>query len=102
MATSLPLLLPPYHLSLVLSSPKSSESIYRGSYPHARNLRFLRRLQLRTIVSLTPAPLPAATLAWAEKEGIECVWFEVGAAGEESLGSGLKDGVKEALQVCAI
>ncbi|KAL7415720.1 tyrosine phosphatase family-domain-containing protein [Mrakia frigida] len=92
---SLPLLLPPFHLSLLLSSP--NESIYRGSLPHPRNLRFLRRLHLRTILSLTPQPLPAETLRWAEKEGIRCVWVEVGTAGEESLGSALKEGVKEGL-----
>jgi len=43
--------------------------------------------------------LPDATQEWAEKEGIRCVWVDVGAAGEESLGSGLKEGVKEGLQV---
>ena len=99
MASSLPLLLPPYHLALSLASLNSAESVYRGSYPHARNLRFLRRLGLRTVLSLTPGPLPEATLAWAEKQGIQCIWLEVGAAGEESLGTGLKEAVKEGLQV---
>lgn len=98
-------LIPPYFFSIVLSCPSVSaplpHNVYRGSPPLPRNLRFLRRLRLKTIVSLTSAPLQDSVLSWAETEGIECIWHEVGPAGEESLGSGIKESVKPVLQVGA-
>ncbi|CDW98894.1 hypothetical protein [Sporisorium scitamineum] len=49
------------------SHPHHRESVYRGAYPKARNLSFLSRLHLRTVLSLTPRPLDndAALLAWS-------------------------------------
>jgi hypothetical protein len=35
--------------------------LYRGSYPVLRNFRFLRRLQIKTMISLCPEP-PTADL----------------------------------------
>ncbi|KAJ1027629.1 hypothetical protein NDA18_003629 [Ustilago nuda] len=45
------------------------ESVYRGAYPKSRNLYFLSRLHLRTVLSLTPRPLDndAALLAWSSQ-----------------------------------
>ena len=47
--------------------PHHRESVYRGAYPKARNLYFLSRLHLRTVLSLTPRPLDndAALIAWS-------------------------------------
>ncbi|KAL1511211.1 hypothetical protein AB1Y20_006025 [Prymnesium parvum] len=60
----LPPLIPPLRFALV------EEGIYRGAYPSLVNLRFLQRLQLRTVVSLLPeAPTPDL-LAWCELHGI--------------------------------
>ncbi|KIS70277.1 uncharacterized protein UMAG_11656 [Mycosarcoma maydis] len=49
------------------SHPHHRESVYRGAYPKARNLSFLSRLHLRTVLSLTPRPLDndVAILEWA-------------------------------------
>ncbi|KAJ1617749.1 protein-tyrosine phosphatase, partial [Pavlovales sp. CCMP2436] len=41
-------LVPPLRFAAV------DESVYRGAYPTLANYRFLRRLQLRTVVSLLP------------------------------------------------
>lgn len=50
--------------------PHHRESVYRGAYPKARNLYFLSRLHLRTVLSLTPRPLDndTALLAWASSD----------------------------------
>jgi len=47
----LPFLIPPLPYGHV------EDDVYRGSYPKLRNLRFLKRLRLKTIVSLTPDPV---------------------------------------------
>lgn len=44
----LPPLIPPFRYSMV------EEGVYRGGYPSLKNLRFLERLCLRTIISLIP------------------------------------------------
>ena len=55
---TLPPLLPPLRFAIV------EEGVYRGAYPSLVNLRFLQRLQLRTVVSLLPeAPTPDL-LSW--------------------------------------
>ncbi|KAI9011255.1 tyrosine phosphatase family-domain-containing protein [Gaertneriomyces semiglobifer] len=50
MPSELPPLYPPFRYGLV------EEDLYRGAYPKPRNFRFLRRLGLRSILSLTPEP----------------------------------------------
>lgn len=55
-----PPLIPPYRFLRVESS------LFRGAYPTLRNLRFLRRLQLRTIVSFTPEPPTADLVRFCE------------------------------------
>lgn len=96
----------PYHFSIVACPYTSSdharerEILYRGSIPAARNLPFVRRLGLRTIVYLRKKELKAddALLRWAKKCGVEMRWFKVEAMGEESLGMG-KTEVGEVLKV---
>ena len=47
------------------------EGVYRSGYPTVRNLRFLRRLGLRTVVSLTPEDDVNRDLAsFCESEGV--------------------------------
>jgi tyrosine-protein phosphatase OCA6 len=41
-------LIPPFRLSIV------EEGLFRGAYPRSRNLRFLKRLKLKTLISLLP------------------------------------------------
>lgn len=47
------LLVPPLRFSQI------QPNLYRGSYPRPINFRFLKRLELNTIVSLTPEPITA-------------------------------------------
>ncbi|CAG8564498.1 1331_t:CDS:10 [Paraglomus occultum] len=50
------MLIPPFRYAIV------EDEVYRGAYPKSRNLRFLKRLHLKTILSLCPN-LPAGDLA---------------------------------------
>ncbi|KXS13486.1 hypothetical protein M427DRAFT_100421, partial [Gonapodya prolifera JEL478] len=53
------------------------EDLYRGGYPKSRNLRFLRRLRLRTLVSLTPDPPNDELLEFCREEKIESIHVPV-------------------------
>lgn len=46
----LPPLIPPFRFCMV------EDGVYRGAHPSLKNMRYLRRLQLRTIISLVPDP----------------------------------------------
>ncbi|KAL2620902.1 hypothetical protein R1flu_001107 [Riccia fluitans] len=68
----LPQLIPPFRYAIV------EESFYRGAYPTIKNYRFLRRLHLKTIVSMTPEPHPNRDmLEFCEHEGITSRHFYV-------------------------
>ena len=47
---SAPALIPPFRFSTV------QHQLYRGSYPTLKNFRFLKRLAIKTIVSVIPEP----------------------------------------------
>ena len=55
------ILFPPLRYSLV------EEGISRGAYPTLRNFRFLRRLGLKTLVSLTPDEPTGDLMQWCEQ-----------------------------------
>jgi tyrosine-protein phosphatase OCA6 len=44
--------------------------LYRGAYPVLRNFRFLRCLQIKTIISLTPEPPTADLEEFCRRFGI--------------------------------
>lgn len=46
----LPPLIPPFRFCVV------EDGVYRGAHPSLKNMRYLQRLQLRTIISLVPDP----------------------------------------------
>ena len=73
MAITPSLLIPPFRFESV------EEGIYRSAYPTQRNFRFLRRLHLKTIVSLVPAPdEPCAELrAFCASNGIRLLAYDV-------------------------
>lgn len=57
-------------------SAQQWQSVYKGSCPRPRHLPFLRRLRIKTILSLTPKPLASLDkniAAWAEEHGIRLV-----------------------------
>lgn len=56
---------PPFQFSPV------EEGVYRGAYPNIRNFRFLRRLSLKTIVSLIPEPPNVDLMEFCQLENIE-------------------------------
>ncbi|CAN0062964.1 unnamed protein product [Phaeothamnion confervicola] len=55
-----------------------SPGIYRGGYPIACNLPFLRALGLRSIVCLCPEDLKEESRAWAKAHGIRLYCCDVG------------------------
>jgi hypothetical protein len=109
------MLTPPYHFSIIASSllpsthdassagpSRPSETLYRGSIPAARNLPFLKRLGLRTIVLLRKKPLKEhdVLLCWAKRHGVDVRWVKAEGMGEENLGMGRTE-VGEVLKVSA-
>lgn len=50
---TLPPLIPPFRYSVVEGSNRQ-EALYRSAFPTSKNFRFLKRLQLKTIISLIP------------------------------------------------
>lgn len=64
---SSPRLFPPLRFATV------EEGVYRGAYPTLRNMRFLRRLQLRTVVSLTPHSPSNDLEEWCEAEEAQLI-----------------------------
>lgn len=63
---TLPPLVPPLRFSLV------EEGIYRGAYPSLINFRFLKRLHLRSVVSLLPEEPAQDLLDWCEANRVQC------------------------------
>lgn len=61
---SAPALIPPFRFSTV------QQGLYRGAYPTLKNFRFLQRLRLRSIVSVTPEPPTADLVAFCAAESI--------------------------------
>ncbi|KAJ1734340.1 protein-tyrosine-phosphatase [Coemansia biformis] len=64
-------LIPPHRFERV------QNQVYRGGYPKHRNFRFLRRLGLKTIVSLIPGDQDSALAEFCAREGIERVCMQV-------------------------
>ena len=62
---------PPFRFACV------EENLYRGAYPKERNYRFLKRLKLRSILSLTPSSPTAPLLAFCDKNGIQSIHVKV-------------------------
>jgi hypothetical protein len=63
-------------IDISANSPVSAQSVYRGAFPHPRNIPFLSRLRLKTIVSLTPKPLDVLdeiTAEWARKNEVSLI-----------------------------
>lgn len=62
--------IPPFRFASV------ENDIFRGAYPTLRNFRYLSRLRLRMVLSLTPEP-PIADLAkFCQIEGIQLVHIQ--------------------------
>jgi hypothetical protein len=103
------MLTPPYHFSIVACPASSqiqddiatpSQILYRGSIPATRNLPFLKRLGLRTVVYCRKKELKEddPLVRWSKKRGSELKWVKAEGMSEEKLGMG-KSEVGEVLKV---
>ena len=54
-----------------------NKRIYRGGYPILRNFRFLSRLRIKTIISLTPEPPSGDLEIFASSLGATIHHFEI-------------------------
>eukprot|EP01083_Nonionella_stella_P075793 206160_1 len=68
-------IVPPFRYCMV--EVTSGQSIYRGAYPTLKNLRFLARLNLKSIVSLTPEKPTEDLLDFCSHYGIKTIYFKV-------------------------
>ncbi|KAG0223149.1 hypothetical protein BGW42_006082 [Actinomortierella wolfii] len=68
---ALPPLIPPFRFGTV------EHEVYRGAYPKQRNLRFLKRLKLRTVLSLIPDAVDDDFLRFCEEQGIRWIHLPV-------------------------
>ncbi|KAG0261967.1 hypothetical protein DFQ27_002683 [Actinomortierella ambigua] len=66
-----PPLIPPFRFGTV------ELEVYRGAYPKQRNLRFLKRLKLRTVLSLIPDAMDDDFLQFCEEQGIRWIHLPV-------------------------
>eukprot|EP00246_Nothoceros_aenigmaticus_P001102 TRINITY_DN1144_c0_g1_i2.p1 TRINITY_DN1144_c0_g1~~TRINITY_DN1144_c0_g1_i2.p1 ORF type:complete len:201 (+),score=25.12 TRINITY_DN1144_c0_g1_i2:450-1052(+) len=86
------LLIPPLNFAMV------DKGVYRSGYPNAKNLPFLRKLRLKSIVYLCPEPYPEANIEFVEKSGIKL--FHFGIEGNKEPFVDIPDDViREALKV---
>ncbi|WVR07043.1 hypothetical protein IAU60_004082 [Kwoniella sp. DSM 27419] len=106
------MLTPPYHFSTVAAPHTpwidlaggarslTPEILYRGSLPASRNLTFVKRLGIRTLVVLRKKQLKDddPLIKWTQKRGIDLRWIKAEAMGEEKLGMG-KGEVGEVLKI---
>ncbi|CAG8833137.1 6065_t:CDS:2, partial [Racocetra persica] len=52
--------------------------VYRGAYPKSRNYRFLKRLKLKTMLSLIPDPPVRELLEFCQSQNIRNIHLQVG------------------------
>ncbi|KAJ7540454.1 hypothetical protein O6H91_10G015800 [Diphasiastrum complanatum] len=86
------LLIPPLNFSMV------DKGIYRSGYPNKKNLPFLHKLRLRSVVYLCPEPYPEAVLEFVESSRINL--FHLGIEGnKEPFVDIPEDVIREALKI---
>ncbi|KAG0170660.1 hypothetical protein DFQ30_002175 [Apophysomyces sp. BC1015] len=72
-------LIPPFRYALV------EENIFRGGYPKTRNMRFLKRLRLKTILSLIPDKLMPEMQGFCEQQNIHMLHLAVDKMKEDNI-----------------
>ena len=106
------MLTPPYHFSIVAcpttpqvsDDPKTpSQILYRGSIPAIRNLPFLKRLGLKTVIYCRKKEITDDDILvrWSQKRGIDLRWIKAEGMGEEKLGLG-KNEISDVLKVSLV
>eukprot|EP01134_Creolimax_fragrantissima_P002723 CFRG2723T1 len=69
MMTHAPPVIPPFRFTIV------EDGILRSAYPTEENMRFLKRLKLSTILSLTPKPPRTELVDFCKEHGIDSVHY---------------------------
>ncbi|KAF8477431.1 tyrosine phosphatase family-domain-containing protein [Kalaharituber pfeilii] len=72
--------------------------VYRGSYPRPLNFPFLETLKLKTILSLTPAPLIEPVAKWCKEKGIVTIHCPPDKSGKKSIPLSHQD-AKRAIEI---
>lgn len=67
----LPPLYPPFRFGVV------EEEVYRGAYPRDKNFQFLKRLNLKTVLSLIPEQPTEGLVKFCFENGINNLWIPV-------------------------
>ena len=65
------LIVPPVNFSLV------AKGIYRGSYPNFRNFSFLKHLELKAVLFLSPEDYPPKNLRFLKENGINLITVQM-------------------------
>lgn len=86
-------LIPPLRFAIV------EKNVYRGSYPRPLNFPFLESLKLKTILSLTPAPLIEPVANWCKQREIRIIHHPPNKSGKKSIPLSHWD-AKIAVEVC--
>eukprot|EP00698_Gefionella_okellyi_P021654 TRINITY_DN7066_c0_g2_i1.p1 TRINITY_DN7066_c0_g2~~TRINITY_DN7066_c0_g2_i1.p1 ORF type:complete len:266 (+),score=27.25 TRINITY_DN7066_c0_g2_i1:38-835(+) len=73
------IIIPPFRYEMV------EDGLYRGAYPSMKNFRFLRRLQLKSIVSLTSSPPSLDLLEFCVVGDIRHFHFTVASSKEKAV-----------------
>ena len=88
------MLTPPLHYSIVACpltpSSNADEVLYRGCIPVRRNIAFLDRLRIRTLLYLRKKELGQddPMSVWAALRGVDLRWVKAERMSEEKLGMG--------------
>ncbi|CAL5043941.1 unnamed protein product [Urochloa decumbens] len=85
-------LVPPLNFAMV------DEGIFRSGFPKTTNFRFLKSLNLRSIVYLCPEPYPETNIEFLEKNGIKLHQFGIEGR-KEPFVTIPDDKIREALKV---
>lgn len=72
--------------------------LYRGMYPRKINLSFLRRLKLKTILSMTPEPLVEEIQDFCDQQRITTIHIKTAQKSKKGVAITYKE-VKQALEV---
>ncbi|KAH8938230.1 hypothetical protein BDL97_16G070700 [Sphagnum fallax] len=92
MGTEDDLLIPPLNFAMV------DKGVYRSGYPNKKNLPFLHKLRLRSVVYLCPEPYPEANKEFMEKNGITIFHFGI-EGNKEPFVDIPEDVIRDALKV---
>ncbi|ORX45536.1 protein-tyrosine phosphatase [Hesseltinella vesiculosa] len=72
-------MIPPFRFAMV------EENLYRGGYPKPRNYRFLKRLRLKTILSLIPEQAAHDLQQFCKEEAIHMLRLKVDRMKEDNI-----------------